>query len=179
MYFSANAFLPDYLHHRRARRIWCSAALTALNLGQIPASLLLLGLAGRLVRRPAAYGGGGVLLLAGVLGCVAMPGPAAVAWAGLAGFACAMLLTLALALPSPLGAAEDVPRLAAGGFTVSYSVSVAAALLAGWLWDSERRRGDGIPAVRAGGAGGDAVGGHAAVAAGACARALRHVLVNY
>ncbi len=134
-YFGVNGFLPGWLTAAGAPDL-VRPALTALNLAQIPASLLMLGLAGRLVRRPAAYGGAGVLLLAGVLGCVAMPGPAAVAWAGLAGFAGAMLLTLALALPSLLGAAEDVPRLAAAMFTVSYSVSVAAALLAGWLWDA-------------------------------------------
>ena len=49
MYFSANAFLPDYLHHI-GRADLVSAALTALNVGQIPASLLLLAVAGRLER---------------------------------------------------------------------------------------------------------------------------------
>ena len=134
-YFGLNGFLPGWLTAAGAPDL-VRPALTALNLAQIPASLLMLGLAGRLVRRRAAYGGGGVLLLAGVLGCVAMPGPAVVAWAGLAGFAGAMLLTLALALPSLLGTAADVPRLAAAMFTVSYSLSVGAALLAGWLWDA-------------------------------------------
>ena len=49
MYFTANAFLPDYLHHL-GRADLVSAALTALNVGQIPASLLLLAIAGRLER---------------------------------------------------------------------------------------------------------------------------------
>src|ERR1043166_7351251 len=39
IYFSTNAFLPDYLHHA-GRPDLVSAALTALNLGQIPASFL-------------------------------------------------------------------------------------------------------------------------------------------
>ena len=133
-YFGLNGFLPGWLIAAKAPG-WGRAALTALNLAQIPASLLMLALAGRLVRRPAAYGGAGVLLLAGVVGCVAMPGPATVAWAGLAGFAGAVLLTLSLALPSLLGAAADVPRLAAAMFTVSYGLSVGLALLAGRLWD--------------------------------------------
>jgi CP family cyanate transporter-like MFS transporter len=133
-YFGLNGFLPGWLTAAHAPDL-VRPALTALNLAQIPASLLMLAFAGRLVRRPAAYGGAGALLLAGVLGCVAMPGPAAVAWAGLAGFAGAVLLTLALALPSLLGAAADVPRLAAAIFTVSYGLSVGTALLAGRLWD--------------------------------------------
>ncbi len=133
-YFGLNGFLPGWLTAAGAPHL-ARPALTALNLAQIPASLLMLGLAGRLVRRRAAYAGAGALLLAGVLGCVAMPGPAVIAWAGVAGFAGAMLLTLTLALPSVLGAAADVPRLAAAMFTVSYSLALAAALLAGRLWD--------------------------------------------
>ena len=133
-YFGLNGFLPGWLTAAGAPEL-VRPALTALNLAQIPASLLMLALAGRLVRRPAAYCGMGALLLAGVLGCVAMPGPAAVAWAGLAGFAGGVLLTLGLALPSLLGATADVPRLAAAMFTVSYGLAMAAALLAGRLWD--------------------------------------------
>ncbi|MGH7210484.1 MAG: hypothetical protein ACREF1_03370, partial [Acetobacteraceae bacterium] len=132
-YFGLNGFLPGSLTAAHAPDL-VRPALTALNLAQLPASLLMLVLAGRLARRSAAYGGAGALLLAAVLGCMTMPGPAAVAWAGLAGFAAATLLTLALALPSLLGAAEDVPRLAAAMFTVSYGLSVATALLAGKLW---------------------------------------------
>lgn len=63
-----------------------------------------------------------------------MPG-AAVAWAGVAGFAGAVLLTLALALPSLLGRAEEVPRLAGSMFTVSYGLAMGLALAAGWVAD--------------------------------------------
>ena len=133
-YFGLNGFLPGWLTASGVPDL-VRPVLTALNLGQIPASLLMLAFAGRLIRRPAAYGGAGALLLTGVLGCVAMPGPAAVAWAGLAGFAGAVLLTLGLALPSVVGAAADVPRLAAAMFTVSYGLALVVALLAGRLWD--------------------------------------------
>ncbi|WP_428393185.1 CynX/NimT family MFS transporter [Lichenicoccus sp.] len=133
-YFGLNGFLPGWLTTTGAPEL-ARPALTALNLAQIPASLLMLALASRLTRRPAAYAGAGALLLAGVLGCVAMPGPAAVAWAALAGFAGAILLTLGPALPSLLGEAADVSRLAAAMFTVSYGAAMGAALLAGWLSD--------------------------------------------
>ena len=132
-YFGLNGFLPGWM----VAAGWpdlARPALLAVNLAQIPASLLMLVYADRLVRRPAAYAGAGTALLAGVVGIVLMPGPAAVAWAALAGFAGGMLLTLALALPSLLGHAADVPRLSAAMFTVSYGLAMGAALLAGRLW---------------------------------------------
>ena len=131
-YFGLNGFLPGWLVGHGAPDL-VRPALTALNLAQIPASLLMLLLAEHLMRRPVAYAGLGAVLLAAVLGCAAMPGPAAVAWAAVAGFTGAALLTLGLALPSLLGAASDVPRLAAAMFTVSYGLAMAMALLAGWL----------------------------------------------
>ena len=133
-YFGLNGFLPGWLVANGALDL-VRPALTTLNLAQIPASLLMLALAERLVRRPAAYSCMGALLLAGVLGCVAMPGPATVAWAAVAGFAGAVLLTLGLTLPSLLGATADVPRLAAAMFTVSYGFAMASALLAGRVSD--------------------------------------------
>ncbi len=133
-YFGLNGFLSAWLTASDVPGL-VRPALTALNLTQMPASLLMLALTGRLVRRRAAYGIAGAMMLAGVLGCVAMPGPAAVGWAGLAGFAAAVLLTLALALPSLLGTNADSPRLAAAMFTISYGLAVAAAVMAGQLWD--------------------------------------------
>ncbi len=131
-YFGLNGFIPGWLTATGWPAL-VQPALLALNLAQIPASLLLLVYAGRLARSPVAYGAVGALLSAGVLGIVLMPGPAAVAWAGLAGFAGAGLLTLALTLPSLLGEAADVPRLSGAMFTVSYGMAVGAALLAGRL----------------------------------------------
>jgi CP family cyanate transporter-like MFS transporter len=140
-YFGLNGFIPGWLTAAGSASL-VQPALIALNLAQIPASLLLLAFAGRLVRSPAAYGSAGILLFAGVLGIVLMPGPATVAWAALAGFAGAMLLTLALALPSLLGDAADVPRLSAAMFTVSYGLAMGAALVAGRLWSMT-----GLPAL--------------------------------
>ena len=45
VYFSTNAFLPDYLR-AHGQGEWISAALSALNMGQLPASFLLLAIAG-------------------------------------------------------------------------------------------------------------------------------------
>jgi MFS transporter, CP family, cyanate transporter len=133
-YFVTNAFLPDYLH-AVGRPDLVSASLTSLNLCQLPASLLMLSLAGRLVKSPWAYVVNGGLCLLSLIGMMVMKGAWIVAWAGLLGFANAVILILVLALPSILGKPEDVPRISAGMFTVSYSLAMAISVLGGWLWD--------------------------------------------
>jgi CP family cyanate transporter-like MFS transporter len=40
-----------------------------------------------------------------------------------------------LALPSVLGAPDDVHRTSAGMFTISYSVAMVLSVVGGWLWD--------------------------------------------
>ena len=54
MYFATNAFLPDYLSSH-GQGEWISAALTGLNIGQLPASILLLIFASRLELRAWPY----------------------------------------------------------------------------------------------------------------------------
>lgn len=134
-YFGLNGFLPGWFSST-GRPELVQPALVALNLAQIPASLLMLALADRLVRRPAAYGIGSVVYVAGVVGMVVAPGPVAVAAAAVAGFANAALLTLALAVPSVLGDGEEVPRLSAAMFGIGYGFAVGTAVLAGLLWDA-------------------------------------------
>jgi len=134
MYFTANAFLPDYLHHL-GRADLVSAALTALNVGQIPASLLLLAIAGKLERAiwPHLVCGAGAL--AAVTGIVLLPGPGIVACAALLGFFNAAILILMLAMPPLLAPPEDVHRVSAAMFTISYSCAVITPIFSGLLWD--------------------------------------------
>jgi MFS transporter, CP family, cyanate transporter len=134
MYFTANAFLPDYLHHL-GRADLVSAALTALNVGQIPASLLLLAVAGKLERAiwPHVVCGAGAL--AAVIGIVVLPGPGIVACAAILGFFNAAILILMLAMPPLLAPPEDVHRVSAAMFTISYSCAVITPIFSGLLWD--------------------------------------------
>ena len=134
MYFTANAFLPDYLHHL-GRADLVSAALTALNVGQIPASLLLLAVAGKLERAiwPHIVCGAGAL--AAVIGIVLLPGPGIVACAAILGFFNAAILILMLAMPPLLAPPEDVHRVSAAMFTISYSCAVITPIFSGLLWD--------------------------------------------
>jgi CP family cyanate transporter-like MFS transporter len=137
IYFVSNAFLPDYVT-AAGRPDLVGPALTAINVGQLPATFVMLGLAGRLVTRPAAYAVTGALSLLSLIGMVTMPGGFIVLWAGVLGFTNAITLIMALALPSVLSAAADVPRTSAGMFTVSYSLAMVLSVAGGWLWDATR-----------------------------------------
>ena len=134
MYFSANAFLPDYLHHV-GRPELVSAALTALNLGQIPASFLLLAAAGRLERAIWPHVVCGAGSLAAIVGIAVLPGAGIVACAAVLGFFAAAILILMLALPPLLAKPDDVHRVSAAMFTISYSCAVITPVFSGLLWD--------------------------------------------
>src|SRR3984957_12204748 len=135
IYFVSNAFLPDYVI-AQGRPDLVGSALTALNVGQLPAACLLLGLAGQLVTRPWDYAATALASLAALIGMVTSPGVGIVVFAGVLGFTNALTLTLALALPSMLSAPDDVHRTSAGMFTISYSCAMVLSILAGWLWDT-------------------------------------------
>jgi MFS transporter, CP family, cyanate transporter len=141
MYFTTNAFIPDYLHHI-GRSDLISGALTALNVGQLPASGLLLLFAGRLERRTWPYIASGVLCIVAVLGIIFGSDLMIIGGAALLGFAASSVLILMLALPPLLSPPDDVHRLSAGIFTISYSLAVIVPILSGIGWDLS-----GIPAV--------------------------------
>jgi MFS transporter, CP family, cyanate transporter len=140
-YFSTNAFLPDYLN-QLGRPDLVGPGLTALNVGQLPASFLLLALVGRVEKRAATYLAFGALALAGALGIIFGNGLLIVAAAALVGFSAAAVLILMLTLPPLLSAPEDVPRVAAGMFTISYSCAVIVPIVSGLVWDAT-----GVPAT--------------------------------
>ncbi|MGE4166499.1 MAG: CynX/NimT family MFS transporter [Xanthobacteraceae bacterium] len=134
MYFSANAFLPDYLKSI-ARTDLISAALTALNVGQLPASFVLLAVAGRLERKTWPYVVSGGLSALGVALILTGSGFWIVAGSALLGCAAAATLILALALPPLLAPPDDVPRVTAAMFTISYSCAVIVPVISGAIWD--------------------------------------------
>ena len=141
MYFTTNAFLPIYLK-TAGREDLIAGALTALNLGQLPASFLLLATADRLERRAWPYIASGVVSLACVAGLVFTIGPWTIVWSALLGFSDAVAFILALTLPALLCRAEDVARTAAGTFTLCYGGAVLIAILGGAAWDLT-----GVPAL--------------------------------
>ncbi len=134
IYFATNAFVPDYLRGS-GQGEWISATLTALNVGQLPASFLLLAVAGRLQGKAWPYVVCGALQVVATLGIVFGAGPWIVAAAAVQGFAAAVVLVLALALPPLLSPPDDVHRVTAAMFTVSYSCAVIVPVISGLAWD--------------------------------------------
>jgi len=134
VYFSANTFLPDYLHGI-GRPEMVGDVLTGLNAGQLPGSLLMIALAGRLGRQRATYLAMGGLIAAGIAGILLSRGNGIIWWAALVGGANAVLLILMLALPALLGAEHDVHRISAAMFTISYPCAVVLPILGGFVWD--------------------------------------------
>jgi len=135
LYFASNAFIPDYLH-AIGRADLVTICLSALNLGQLPASVALLLAARRLGSSKTAL----VLMqIVGLFGIVTflMPLPwAAALGAGVIGFCCAFTLIVTLALPPQIVSAGDIHRLSAGMFAIGYSLSCAVPLLGGAFWDA-------------------------------------------
>jgi CP family cyanate transporter-like MFS transporter len=134
IYFATNSFLPVYLASA-GRNGAISGALTALNIGQLPASLVLLVMADRLAGRawPYALAGAGAIL--GVGGVVFAPGNGTIAAAGLLGFTCGATLILTLALPPLLCRPEEVGSTTAAMFTMSYGSAVVTPIVSGTVWD--------------------------------------------
>jgi CP family cyanate transporter-like MFS transporter len=133
-YFTTNHFLPDYLNQIGHDDL-IGPALVILNVGQLPGSFLLLWLSGRFKRRSATYVFYAAVTLLGALGIILGNGPIILASAGLIGFSTASVLILVLALPPLLSRQEDVPRMAAGMFTISYSCAVIVPIVSGIAWD--------------------------------------------
>jgi CP family cyanate transporter-like MFS transporter len=133
-YFATNAFLPDYLRGN-GQSAWISAALSGLNIGQIPASLLLLAFAHRLEGKAWPYIACGLLCVISTAGIVFGTGVWIVVAGTVQGFANAAILILILALPPLLSEPDDVHRVTAAMFTISYSCAVIVPVISGLTWD--------------------------------------------
>jgi CP family cyanate transporter-like MFS transporter len=134
IYFATNAFIPDFLRaHGMAE--WISAALTGLNAGQLPASFILLAYASRLELKVWPIAACGALCVISTGAIVFGNGPTVVLGASVLGFAAAAILVLVLALPPLLAHPDDVHRVTAAMFTISYSCAVIVPIISGALWD--------------------------------------------
>jgi MFS transporter, CP family, cyanate transporter len=134
LYFGSNAFLPGYLS-QAGRADLVSPALTALNLGQIPISLLLIAFARRLEGKRWPLMASGALSVVSILGIVATTGPATVAFAGALGFFAGGGFALGLTLPPLLSPPAEVARVSAAMFTISYAGAMLISVISGFAWD--------------------------------------------
>jgi CP family cyanate transporter-like MFS transporter len=133
-YFALNGFLPDYLTHI-GRPDLINAALSANNIGQLPASFLLLVSAERLLRTFWSYVVCAVMCIAGLLMIVVLGGIWVIVGAAVLGCFAVAILILILAVPPLISAPDDVHRVSAGMFTISYSCAVAVPVVSGVFWD--------------------------------------------
>jgi MFS transporter, CP family, cyanate transporter len=135
-YFSTNAFLGEFLASEGKAHL-LGAALGWLNGAQIVTPFLLLAMAERMQRRAWPFLIFGPLLLASFLGLMILPSNTAIIFsAAMVGFTTAITLIAALALPPLLSKPADLPRTAAGIFTVSYSCAIVIPTISGALWDA-------------------------------------------
>jgi CP family cyanate transporter-like MFS transporter len=134
-YFGANTFLPDYLHATGQASL-VGAALAALNIGQIPASIAVGLIPMRVLGRRRTSFAVAALIVASLAGVLWLGGGFAIAGVALLGFSAAYVLTVSFALPAMLAPREEVARLASGTFTLGYSISFITTLLSGAAWDA-------------------------------------------
>jgi CP family cyanate transporter-like MFS transporter len=135
MFYGTNAFVPDYLASLgRAELI--GPVLGCMNGSQVVTSALLLLIAGRLQGRVWPFVVFGIAPLLGIVGILVSTSAAALVLSGIvigASLAVSFVITMVLALL--LSPSDDVHRISAGMFTVSYSMALVLPVLCGALWD--------------------------------------------
>jgi CP family cyanate transporter-like MFS transporter len=134
LYFGTNAFLPGYLSEA-GRCDLISPALTALNLGQLPASLLLIGFARHVESRAWPFVLASVVGLLSLGAIVMTAGTATIVAAAVLGFAGGATFSLGLTLPPLLSTPAEVARVSAAMFTIAYGCTVVVAIICGAAWD--------------------------------------------
>ncbi|MBN3494618.1 CynX/NimT family MFS transporter [Vibrio neptunius] len=138
IYFATNFFLPRYLDEiGLASQI--ASALIALNLGQIPASLLLLLAKPSVAHARWPYLVSALGLLAALLLLVILPSSAVIAASAVIGFFSAIVLILMLGLPSAVSPKEEVHRMSSLMLTVGYTCAVITPVVSGVWWDATQR----------------------------------------
>jgi CP family cyanate transporter-like MFS transporter len=132
-YFGSNAFLPDYLraiHHGGL----IAAALTSVNLSQLPASFVAAAFPRAMVARRWPVMVAGTLTVVAAAGFL-LGGVWVVVFAGVLGFSTATVFVLTIALPPLLVPEHDVHRLSAAIFTIGYACPIVISLIGGAVWD--------------------------------------------
>jgi MFS transporter, CP family, cyanate transporter len=134
-FFSANAFLGDYLVSLGKTDL-LGPALAWLNGLQMAAPFVLLLMANRFERRAWPFLLFGPMLLVAFLTMMLVPTNLGIIIAtAFIGFTTAITFPAVLALPALLSPPGDVPRASAGMFTVSYTCAIIIPTVSGALWD--------------------------------------------
>jgi MFS transporter, CP family, cyanate transporter len=135
LYYATNAFLPGHLIEV-GRSDLVNPALTALNFGQLPASLILIAFSRHLERKAWPFVLSGLISL-GCLALIVASNDAAIVIGatGVLGFAIGAAFALCLTLPPLLAPPQEVARVAAAMFTITYAGTMVISVLSGVVWD--------------------------------------------
>jgi len=134
VYFTTNFFIPRFLEDIGAGSK-ISLTLIALNLGQIPASLLLLLATPSVAQSRLPYLIASMGLTGALLMVVLFRAQAIVPAAVIIGFFSALVLILMLGLPSVVSPVNEVHRVSSLMLMVGYSCAVITPVVSGVLWD--------------------------------------------
>lgn len=135
LYYATNAFLPGHLIGV-GRSDLINPALTALNLGQVPASLVLIAFPRQLERKAWPFVLSGLISLVCIGLIVATDDTVTVIGStGILGFAIGACFALCLTLPPLLSPPQEVARVAAAMFTITYACTMIVSVLSGAVWD--------------------------------------------
>ncbi|WP_404366392.1 CynX/NimT family MFS transporter [Marinobacter sp.] len=135
LFFGVNAYLGSLLDQRgELERL--DTTLFWFNIAQVAASLVMLAMARRWVGRKNLIVVMAALSLAFIGGIIITGGWLSVVFATAMSFTAGILLILLVALPPLLSSQGDAGRLAAGNFTVGYTLSFAVPMLGGLVADA-------------------------------------------
>jgi CP family cyanate transporter-like MFS transporter len=137
LYWGSNSFLPDFLN-ATGRGAWVTPALAVFNAAQLPVSILIALAPDWFIGHRWPYLVGALTIVVGVPGMLLMPAAWVVFWTALLGVISGGVFVCALALPPLLAERDDVGRLSAAMFTITYTCSFLGPLLGGVLWDLTR-----------------------------------------
>jgi cyanate permease len=102
----------------------------------LPASFLLMGFARHVERRAWPFVVAGLIALLSLAAIAMTAGAATVVAAGVLGFADGSAFALGLTLPPLLSTPQEVARVSAAMFTISYGITVVVAIICGAAWDA-------------------------------------------
>ncbi|MCW7548994.1 MFS transporter [Photorhabdus sp. APURE] len=133
-YFATNFFIPRYLHEANFEDL-TSISLVALNLGQIPASIILMITSSTVAKLRYPYLISGIGLIASFSSIMYFGTEYMIISSAFIGFFSAIVLILMLGLPSMISEPHEVHRSTSLMLTIGYTCAVITPVISGLSWD--------------------------------------------
>ncbi|TDB55757.1 CynX/NimT family MFS transporter [Photorhabdus luminescens] len=133
-YFATNFFIPRYLHEANFEDL-TSISLVALNLGQIPASIILMMTSSTVAKLRYPYLISGIGLIASFSSIMYFGTEYIIISSAFIGFFSAIVLILMLGLPSMISEPHEVHRSTSLMLTIGYTCAVITPVISGLSWD--------------------------------------------